>query len=244
MPATVAGPIAIAIGGVETLLSNVPYFQTWTGAGSAGAALANIFLGEAGYPIASVAIASDVLTITTREEHTITIGQQVTLQGAALGAQGLEIDGTYTVTSVTSNSFTVAINLPDLTITYPRGGFVIPSSQPFAVLAEDTDRGMLSSPVIANATPIFNGAVEILFENSTPAQYANDPANALTQARSEFGQLFAGIALTQGTLDYVVLSHLETVVSPTFIDAGRNADGTVRFERWQAMMRVAWGLTS
>lgn len=245
MPYVPAGPMSVALSGLQTLLANVPYFQTWTGTNNPTSAAANIFIGEVGYIIASVAIASEVLTVTTRDPHTILAGQKVTLQGASIGAQSaINVDGPYTVVSVpTPTSFTVAITAADYPSSNPEGAFVLPSSEPVACLTESDGGGSLNAKIIGTGGAcVFSGAMEILFENTIPSGYANDPVNALTQARSELSQLVQGIAQTQGTLDYICLNTVDTTVAAQFVAPEQQADGTVRFERWQALVKVTWGI--
>ena len=250
MPYTPAGPISIAVAAMANLLANVPYFQTWTGAGSAEAAANSIFLGEAGYPIEQISIASDVMTLLTREPHNLAVDQSITLQGAAIGPQGLNLAGTYTIVATpTANSFTVSIDAIDLPGTNPQGVFVLPASEPIACIAEEDGAGALSSIVIGSVgASIFNGAIEILFENTILPQYANDPINALAQARSEHGLLLAGIAQTQGTTsggqDFIVLSRIESISPPKFLALPEQEDGTVRFQRWGSALKIKWGLDS
>jgi len=245
MPYTPAGPISIAVAAAATLLANVSYFQTWCGAGSAGAAAANIFQGEVGFPVAQVSIAGDVLTVTTRETHNLTVGQTITLDGASIGPQALNIAGQYTTTGVTGAAFTAAISAPDLAATSPQGALVIPSSKPIACITEEPGGGSLNSEIIGTGGAcVFSGAIEILFENTIPSQYQNDPVNALTQARSELGQLAAGIAATAGTGDFMVLNKVDIAAGADFVASSEQADSTIRFERWRALVRCTWGLTS
>ena len=242
---TPLGPLAVAINAIASLLPNVPYFQSWTGTGNAGTAAGQVYTGEVGWPIASIAIADQVLSVSTRETNTIQVGQTVTLDGASIGAESpINLDGAWVVTSASGNMFTAATDLPNAAASNPDGAFVIPSLRPFAIVSSSAK----AINAVINTTggaAIWNGEVEVLFENDVPEQYQNDPVSAVNQAQSEFGQLFLGICQTAGTGDYVVLGEMpETVYEPQFLSGAEVGDNTLRFARWRALIRIPWGLKS
>jgi hypothetical protein len=244
---TPLGPLAIAVSAVASLLPNVPYFQTWTGTANPTAAAGQVFTGEVGYPIASLSVAGGVLTVQTRETNTLAAAQTVTLDGASIGVESsANLAGAYTIISATGNSFTAAApaNFPDTESFCPDGAWVTPSLRPFA-LVSSAARALSAIVNTTGGAAIWNGDVEVLFENNVPTQYQNDPVNAINQAQSEFGQLFMGICQTAGTQNFIVLGEApETVYEPAMISGAEVGDNTIRFARWRALIRIPWGLKS
>lgn len=237
-----AGPVSVAVDGLRTLIANIPFFQTWTGAPDAATALNSIFVGEVGYPIVSIMIAGGVATVTTRDVHQIAAGATVTLQGASIGAEStVSLDGTPTVVSVTADSFTFATLLPDQTTLLPDQAFVFAGTRPIAVVSEGED-SVHSDSIGTGGASVYAGAVEILLEADVSAQYQNDSRNALFEARNAFGQFIQGLAATQGTLDLMCTNRIEPISGPEFTSRTEQDDNTVRFERWRALIRVTWGL--
>ncbi len=240
--ATPAGPLAIALDAIRTLISGVPAFQTWTGAADAAHALPFIFVGEVGWPIQSITIVSHVLTIKTREPHTVSVADVVTVEGASLGDESsVTVDGEWTVATVAGTSITATTSLADLPECFPDSAFVLPCVRPFVVICEsDTP---VSSTVIGTAgAAIHAGSADILLEADVSAAYVNDSRNALTEARNALGSFVQGLAETQGTADYACLNTVETVVSPQFVSRPEQDSNAGRFSRWKALVRVTWGL--
>lgn len=241
MPVTPTGPLSVAVDALRTLVSSIPFFQTWVGAGSQAAALASVFSGAIGWPIASIAIAGGVLTVTTREKHTILNGATVELAGASIGAQSqADIAGPQTVTGVTSNAFTAATALPDLLTIYPDQATVLPAVRPLAVVCESDD-GLRLASVGTGGAYSGSGALEILLEADVSAGYLNDYTNALYEARNAYGQFCEGLMATAGTGDLMILNEISPVAGPEFTNRAEQ-DSANRFERWRALMKVTWGL--
>src|SRR5437763_1490595 len=104
-----AGPLSIAVDALRTLIANVPAFQTWTGTANAAAALNRIFTGEVGWPMISAVVAGGTLTVTTRQPHSVSVADRITLEGAAIGVESvLDVSGTYTVTAVTASTIAMS----------------------------------------------------------------------------------------------------------------------------------------
>lgn len=236
------GPLVTAVDSLRTLISNIPYFQTWTGTASPAAALNRIFVGEVGYPIFSAAITGGVLTVHTREPNFINVGDIITIEGAALGHESsLVITGPQTVTGVGGTLITIATALPNLTIVYPDQAFVVPCIRPLAVICEDHD-GVHAQSIGVGGVSIYAGTLEILLEADVTAAYSNDARNALTEARSAYGQFMQGLGDNQGTVDLMPLNKIEPVSGPEFTNSVSQDDNRGRFERWRALVRVTWGL--
>jgi hypothetical protein len=247
---TPAGPLSAAIDGLRTLLANTPQFQTWTSTGSAAAALGRIFTGEFGYPITSATISGGVLTVATREPHTMLVGNVIDLEGAAIGPEGaINFAGSYTLTAVTATTISMATGLPDAATEYPDQAFVFPCVRPVAVICDDAKNPLRSRSVGTGGASIYQGSAEIFLEADTPGGYVSDARNALYQARNDLGNLIAtidgnGLMQTQGTGDFMTLNSCEIQSGPEFIATSEQTDNTKRFERWRALLRVTWGLES
>lgn len=239
---TPAGPLAVADDALRTLIANVPAFQTWVGAGSAALALPSIFVGEVGYPIAAVSIASGFVIVRTREPHTILSGAVVEIAGAATGDQSLiDIDGPQTVTSVTSNTIVFATAAADLADVYPDQAFVVPTVRPIAVVSEGND-GVNSTSVGTGGCSIYAGQQDILLEADVSSQYQHDNRNALTEARNAVGSFVQSLMETQGGGDLMWLNKAEVMSGPEFTHSPEQDDSTSTYERWRALIRVTWGL--
>jgi len=239
---TLSGPVAVAVDALRTLIANVSYFQTWTGTADAAHALARVFTGEVGYPIASIAIAGGVLTVKTRDPHLMNVGDVVTIEGASVGDQAIDIAGPQTIAAVSPNSFTAATALPALAAVNPDHAFAMPCLRPYAVVCEEADP-LHSEVVGTGGASIYSGAIEIILVADVSSQYVSDPRNALYEARNAYGQFIQGLATTQGTADLMCLNRIEPVSGPEFISKSEQNNNASRFERWRALVRVTWGMT-
>jgi hypothetical protein len=236
-----SGPISVAQSALVNLIANVPFFQTWTNSGSADAALAAIFSGEAGFPISSVAITGAVLTVTTADVHDLAVNQLVTLEGAALGPEGaVALDGTYTVSTVTPDTFTVATAAGDLPATNVDDCFVLPGALPIAVVMDSV---LQSRSVGTGGASIFSGSLDILLIANVSPAYVNSEANAMAEATNSLGSFVQGLIETQDTGDLMVLNSADAVEgSLVFNRREGQDDNSIRFERWRAMVKVTWGV--
>lgn len=242
---TPTGPLAVAVDALRTLLANCPQFQAWTGTANAAAALLRIFTGEIGFPIVAVAIAGGVVTVSTREPHGLTAGQTVTLEGKSIGSQSdAAIAGSRTILATPSaTSLTFATALGDLDAVEPEVAIVLPCARPLAVIVEADDA--LSSEIVGTGgAGIFAGGLEILLEGATSTAYHNDPANALAEARNAVGLLVQDLAYTAGTADLMVLNDVKIGSGPRFVSLPEQDAAAYRFERWQALLAVTWGVRS
>lgn len=241
---TPTGPIAVAVDAVRTLVSNLPFFQTWTGAANAAAALNSIFPGEVGWKIVSVTIAGGVMAIATDNAHTILSGQTVTLEGASIGPESnLPIAGAQVVTAVGSAAFSCATALAAGGPFYPDFAFVLPCARPICVVAEsaggDAVRG---NSVGTGGASVLSGAIEILIEADVTGTYMNDPTGAAVEMRNSAGTFLQQLIQYQGTGDFIVLNDCE-MGSMEFTDQmGQDTAGR-RYERWRATIKATWGLT-
>lgn len=238
-----AGPLAIAVDALRTLVANVPYFQTWTGSANAAAALLRVFTGDSGYPLSTVAIASNVVTFTTREPHGLQVGMVVTIEGASLGAESsIDLDGPQTVLSISQDTFTISTTLADQPTTSVEDGFVFPAVRPIAIICE-SEQDPLSSKVIGTGgASVCAGSIDILVEADVSVVHQHNAFNALYEARNALGQFHQGIAETQGTADLMCLNSVDPVSGPEFTNKPEQDDSYPRFERWRAVLRVRWGL--
>jgi hypothetical protein len=238
---TPAGPLSVALDALRSLLANVPQFQTWTGT-NATTALARIFVGEAGFAIASIVIAAGVVTVTTRDTHNFAAASTVTLAGASVGAESdVALNGAHTVAAVGSRTFTFATALADAAEFFPDGAFIIPCARPFAVISEGDDP-VRSDVIGTGGAVVYGGTAEIMIEGDVSTGYQSDSINALYEARNAYGQLLQGLAVTQGTGDLMCLNKVESAVGPRFTNMAEQDDNSTRFERWQALIRVSWGV--
>lgn len=239
---TPAGPLAVAVDSLVTLISNVPFFQTWTGAGNAAAALPFIFEGEIGFPIVQASISNGVLTVQTREPHNVQAGAVVTIEGAAIGTESqLNVSGPQTVVSVSADTLTFSVAGPNLTNVYPDGALLVPCVRPLAVVCEAND-GLNGRSIGTGGASVLAGALEILIEADVSTQYQQDARNALMEARNAYGQFVQGLIETQETGNLMFLSKVEPVSGPDFTNKADQNDNANRFERWRALVRVTWGL--
>jgi len=270
------GPITEAIDALITLLANVPAYQAWIGATdpnpavNLAAALASISAGEIGTPVASVAVASNVLTVKLREPAPIAVGQIVTLTGPAIGVQGsTNLCGSWLVTSIVAVElpwvdplnnplsdpshnpyqytgtdaieFTALLNAADIAEFFPDGAVCLACGPRFAVVCKSGKS--LSTKSIANGLQILNGELEILLEGNISAQYRMNAVNAMREMENAFGSIVQGIAALADTDDYMLIRSMEQV-DPEFISESEQVDGMARFEKWRGLIRVSWGLDS
>ena len=246
MPVAPSGTLSIAIDALRTLISNVVYFQTWTGAASQAAALKQIFTGEMGSAIQSVTIAGGVITVVTRDQHPFAPAQVIEIEGASLGAESaVDIDGAQTIVATpTPNSFTLNTALPNQGPWYPDGSVVLPAARPLVCISEEDDS--LNYQEIADATSLVNGALEVLIDANISQANQQNSYNALYEMKNAFAQLCDGMMAIAGTdiggVPMMYLRGVTVVAAPKFIDGAEHADNTVRYERWQALIRVTWGL--
>jgi hypothetical protein len=255
-PVIPAGPISDAIAGMTALVANSPCFQSWVGAASASAAASHIFAAEAGYPVASITVASGILTVQMRETHLINIGQTVTLAGAAVGAESaVPVAGVYTVLAVTANTFTASIAAADASQTYADYAFVLPCARPIAIVSIADDGALGGQASASGAGMNQTGKLDVMIEADTSSGYTNDPLNAVTEANNATGLLIksmqaindTGLAVfTDGegnSLEFVA-SSIQLTVSPKFTAREEQDNSAIRFERWRALIEVTWGINS
>ena len=241
-PVAPAGPLSIAIDALHILIANVPYFQTFTGTADAAHALLRVFTGDTGYPIQAIEISSNILTLTTREPHGIVTGQVINIEGASLGAESeVDIDGPQTVLSVSQTTISIAFTAPDLAEVYPELAFVMPCVRPIAVIAPSDD-ALRSRSIGTGGAAIYAGGIDILIEADTSVVHQHNALNAELEARNAVGLLLEGIMETQDTADFMVLNACDIVQGPEFTKKTEQDDNYPRFERWRALLRVAWGL--
>lgn len=239
---TPIGPLAVAADSLRTLISNVPFFQTWVGAANAAAALPSIFTGELGVPITSVTVSGGVATITTREQHPVSSGQMFTIEGAAAGPEsGLGLTGRQTAINTTGTSLTFATSNPDQPAVYPDYLLLLPAVRPLAIVCERDD-GLNSTSVGTGGASILAGVLDILIEADVSSTYVYDSRNALMEARNAYGQFVQGLMNTQETGDLMYLGKVEPVSGPNFTSRAESDDNALRYERWRALVRVTWGL--
>ncbi|MCL2647737.1 MAG: hypothetical protein FWD61_12125 [Phycisphaerales bacterium] len=246
------GPVAVAIDALRTLVANLPFFQTWTGSADATVAIKRIFTGEVGWQIVGVTIAGGIITVKTREPHSVVTGDTITIEGASLGPQSeLSIAGTYQVADVPdATTVLIATTLRDVLppSPYPDGGeipdfgFLFPFSRPLAVVSEDKNAANATSVGTGGAF-VCSGTLDIMLEADVSAAYVSDAPNALAEARSATGQFLQDLASTQGTADLMCLNNMQIVLGPEFTARPEQDDNTARFERWRAIIHVTWGIS-
>ena len=238
-----AGPLAVALENLRTLIANSAWFQTWTGSANAAAALLRVVIGSVGYNIKSVALASNVATIVTHEPHNLSAGSKVTIEGI-----DDTFDGSFTVASVTdTRTFTYAKTASDVAENTVESGVVMQSQRPFVVLQEG-DEGLQMRTVGSGPTSVFSGSIDIFISVAISSQYENDPRNAKIEMSNAFGEFLSalsdmsGTSSPDGSVEYMTLNTIDPVVMPSFIHHAEQRDNQVRFETWEATVRVAWGL--
>ena len=240
---TPTGPIAVAVAGLRTLVSNLTIFQTITGAADAAAALNSVFYAEVGLPIVRVVASGGTTTISLARFHTIEVGDTVTIQGASLGGQApdTQIDGEHVVLQVGAYEVVIANALDDGSFT-PDRAFLIPSGRPFAVVSDGISDALKATTIGTGGSSVLSGTLELLLEADVSSDYVNDPGYAQTEMRNTAGELLRQLIQTQGTGDFIVLNDVE-LVSCDFIPAEEHDDTTIRYERWRALIRCTWGLS-
>lgn len=239
-----ADPMNAAIAALRILLSNVPFFQTWTNTASEDDAADRIFLGEMGFPIKEINIHSGVAIVTTREPHDIIVGNKTTISGASVGDESvINIDGTYTVTAITEFTLSFATSIGDQDTAKPDGAFLIKGSRPLAVLSE-SDNSLSTDTVASDGYSIYRGSIDVLLEADTSDDYSNDPVNSLFEAREAYSSIIQGLAANQGTLDFMCINKIDSSNPPEFASYSEARTITKRFARWRAVFKVSWGLDS
>lgn len=237
---TPAGPLSVALDALRTLIANSALFQTWTGSANAAAALKRIFIGEVGYRPLTLAVASNIVTIKFENPHNLAIADVITLEGVAS-----DIDGERTVASVPdASTITIALTASDRAEDLVPAGWMIPCARPFAVVMKEADSPMRAQIVAAGGEHVAQFKLEILIEAKVSSTYANDPRNAEIEADNGFGQFIQGLLETTGTGDYILLNEVEPIGAPRFVTRQEIKTKQIRFERWQALIRVSAGLES
>lgn len=235
------GPIAVAVAGLRTLVSNLAIFQTITGAASAAVALGNIFYGEAGLQIVRVVASGGQATVSLARLHSIQVGDTVTIQGSSLGGQSdALLDGEHTVLQVGAREVIVAYGLDDGDHN-PDHAFLIPCGRPFAIVSDSADNGLRATTIGTGGSSVLSGSLDLFLEADVTADYAHDPHSAQTEMRNTVGELMRQLIQTQGTGDFIVLNNVE-LASCDFLNLAEHDDTTVRYERWRALIRCSWGL--
>lgn len=230
-------PLSLALEALRTLLANSTWFQTWTGSADAAAALKRVVIGTVGYNVATMALTANVATITTREPHNLITGQVVTLEGVSS-----TFDGARTLTSAADDrTFTFALVAADIASTELHDGIVIQTARPFAVLQEDENQPLRVQTLAPGAT-IIGGSIDIFIDAAVSSQYQNDPRNAKIEMSNAFGGFLNALRDMSGSGDYMLLNTIEAVSAPSFITIPEQKDNQVRYETWQAVIRVSWGL--
>lgn len=236
------GPLGEAVDALRALIANTPFFQTWTGTAMASDALFRVFTGEDGWPIVAASIAGGVLTITTRDQHEVNVEDVITIAGASLGAESiLNVAGSQTVTAVTSDTISMSTELDDVEEFYIVDAFVLPATRPIAIVCEE-DNSLASTSIGTGGCSIVNGSLDILLEADVSAFGQQKRKNAMGEARNAVGQFLRDLMETQGTGDLMFLNTAHLTVGPSFTDRGEQDDSVKRFERWNALIHVTWGL--
>ena len=244
---TPAGPESVAIAAIQTLLSNLPFFWTWTSSNSAAEAAQSIWYADTGYAVETYALANNVLTITTTRPHNLTTSNVVQMVGAASGADSfLNINGNLnmSISSVTANTVTCPVASSATTygpVPAPRFCMLIPNGRPIAIIRDVDDAGT-GVAVASNGASVIQGAAEIYLEADVSAGYRNDPANSYLEAKNAVGQIWQQLIETQGTLDYVCLNEVKKLFGPKFIPSDQQTSGANTYETWGALLRCTWGL--
>lgn len=234
----IAGSLSTALNALRVLLANVPYFQTWTGSSDATEALRHIVIGAMGFNIKSFQIASNVVTVNTVEPHNLSVGGLVIVEGL-----GDVLDGEYTVASVpTTKQFTFAKTADDVDLDEVTQGIVMQSHRPFLVLQEAADESLRSQLIGSGGTNVVGGAFDIFVCADISSDYVNDPRNAAVEMKNSLGQLIDGIRALHGTADYMLLNAINVQVAPSFVMRPEMSDNQARYEEWEAVIRVTWGL--
>lgn len=234
------GPIAVAVDGLRTLVSNLTIFQTITGAANAAAALGSVFYAEVGLPIVRVTTSDGSATITLARTHSIEVGDTVVVCGSSLGGQAAALlDGEHTVTQVGALEVVVDF-LEDGSYT-PDRAFLIPGGRPFAVVSDGVSDALKATTIGTGGSSVLSGTLELLLEADVSSDYVNDPGYAQTEMRNTAGELLRQLIQTQGTGDFIVLNDVE-LVSCDFIPVEEHDDTAIRYERWRALIRCTWGL--
>jgi len=234
----VAGSLSTALNALRVLLANVPYFQTWTGSNDATEALRHVVIGAMGFNIKSYQIASNVVTVNTVESHNLAVGGLVIVEGL-----GSVLDGEYTVATVPSaNQFTFAKTASNVDLEEVDQGIVMQSHRPFLVLQEAADDSLRSQLIASGGTNVVGGAFDIFVCAAISSDYANDPRNAAVEMKNALGQLIDGIRALHGTADYMLLNAINVQVAPSFVMRPEMSDNQRRYEEWEAVIRVTWGL--
>lgn len=233
---TPTGAIAEALDGLRTLISALTFFQTFTSAADAAAALPHILVGEVGARGKSSVLASNVATFETHEPHNLAVSQKIMLEGF-----GSPYDGNRTVASVpTSTSFTVSITNADVAaaeITEEQFAKVWPAQRPWLVLMDSEDTPLEIQHVGTGPAAIVRGEVLIFVDGVVSSSYQNDPRNAKYEMLNNFSQLMDGLARLSE--DY----HSWTVEEPpAFVREQEHYTPQIRFERWNAILRCRFGL--
>ena len=236
-------PVKEIIDAVKTLISNVPYFLTWTGASDSTAALNFIYTGELGWEIIGFSISSGTATVTTNGNNNVSPGDKITIEGASLGTQsGFVMVGAYTVTASTSNTISFAVSLADTgKELYPEDAFVWPGIRPICCISEDSDPATPRSVGLGVTT--YSGTVNVFLEANLSSGSQQDQNAATAEAREAWGNLLQGIMDTgDGTNDYILINSAEHVSGPEFTYLPSQDSNTKRYERWRAVIALKWGL--
>lgn len=232
---TPSGAIAEAMSGLRDLIAATSWFQSWTGAADAAAAKLHILRGEVGAQAKSKVLASNVATVETFEPHNFSVGQKILLEGL-----GSPYDGNRTVASVPDAlSFTCAItaaNQAAATIKQEHFAKVWPAQRPWLVLLTDANP-MNIQHVGTGPAAVVSGEILVFVDAAVSSGYQNDPLNANTEKDNYFSQLID--SLGRLSEDY----HSWSIEEPAeFVRQQEHYAPGIRFERWNASLRCAWGV--
>jgi hypothetical protein len=233
-----SGPVSEALVALQTLIANSTAFQTWTSTNNATDAAKHVIIGAMGFNVASTKIVSNVATIKTHEPHCLVSGGLVLLEGL-----GSPYDGAHTVATVPdSRTFTFIYTTFDLDETEVDDGIVYQAQRPFVVLQESEDEPLRVQTIGAGSASVVGGAIDLFLDADVSSTNQDDPRNAKVEMLNAYGNFVNALRAGSGSGDYMLLNEIRAVVAPSFVRKSEGKNNRIRFETWEAALRVSWGV--
>lgn len=266
MPVAPSGPIANTQDKLRSLIAALPSFQAACGVATAGDALAHVALDEFGSRIATIAIASGVMTVTLSEPFEFIVGQIVRLDGPGLGSAAgtreiasvdevqmpwlqatddpwLQSNGQpWTFPSGEALTLTFAVpNLADLAEQAVADGTIFPCARPFAVVCPG-ESALRGTSIGTGGAATFSGELDILLEGLISPAYRRSATRSAAEANNLIGNFIFELTSTQGQSDYLPLKNVTLDKGPLFQPRAEVVKITDQFYSWQALVKVQTGL--
>lgn len=265
-----SGTLSLALTAAQTLLAGSPTFQALCAAQDAAGALAHTAIGEVGWRIQNLSVASNVLTVMLDRPARLSIGQSVTIEGPSLGRQGLKVAGYRAITALLnsvsvpwllssndpltapdgnpwtsltgqSEGFTCPVPSVDILQKEICDGVVMPFARPFGVLCMG-DKKFEGRSIGTGGASVSSSEIDILLSAWVDPGNRRDQQAAYIQAMNTAGGIVQDLLNLQGQSDFIPLLDCSISEGPLFRNPNAATNIADEFEVWEMMLKCGTGL--